>query len=221
MGINKKTNTFQMQHASGDFKAELIKTAQEICAPGKGILAADESTGTIGKRFDGIKVENTHENRQAYRELLFSTPDLEEHISGVVMFDETVRDTTVDGSKKFVEVLRGKGIHCGIKVDTGLQPIGGTDGETATRGHDGLGKRCAEYYAMGCRFAKWRAVLKIGEGLPSEAAVRETAHSLARYGSICQQNGLVPIIEPEILQDGTHDIEVCAAVSERVFSAVM
>ena len=137
------------------------------------------------------------------------------------MFDETVRDTTVDGSKKFVEVLRGKGIHCGIKVDTGLQPIGGTDGETATQGLDGLGKRCAEYYSMGCRFAKWRAVLKISQGCPSEAAVRETAHSLARYGSICQQNGLVPIIEPEILQDGTHDIEVCAAVSERVFSAVM
>jgi len=208
-------------HACGDFKAELIKTAQEICAPGKGILAADESTGTIGKRFDGINVENNHGNRQAYRELLFTAPGIEEHISGVIMYDETVRDTTADGSKKFTEVLRARGIHCGIKVDTGLQPIGGTDGETATQGLDGLGKRCAEYYAMGCRFAKWRAVLKIGNGCPTEAAVQETAHSLARYGSICQQNGLVPIIEPEILQDGEHDIEVCAAVSERVFSAVM
>merc|ERR1719478_2101554 len=210
-----------MQHASGDFKAELIQTVKDIVAPGKGILAADESTGTIGKRFDGIGVENNHENRQFYRELLFPAPGLEQHISGVIMFDETVKDTTVDGSKKFCDVLREKGIHCGIKVDTGLQPIGGTDGETATQGLDGLGKRCAEYYAMGCRFAKWRAVLKIGNGCPTEAAVQETAHSLARYGSICQQNGLVPIIEPEILQDGDHDIEVCAAVSERVFSAVM
>lgn len=208
-------------HACGDFKAELIKTAQEICAPGKGILAADESTGTIGKRFDGIGVENNHANRQAYRELLFTAPDIDQHISGVIMFDETVRDTTADGSKKFVDILRGRGIHCGIKVDTGLQPIGGTDGETATQGLDGLGKRCAEYYAMGCRFAKWRAVLKIGNGCPTEAAVRENAHNLARYGSICQQNGLVPIIEPEILQDGEHDIDVCAAVSERVFTAVM
>ena len=110
----------QKNHAAGDFKAELIKTAQEICTPGKGILAADESTGTIGKRFDGIGVENSHENRQAYRELLFTTPGVEDYISGVIMFDETVRDTTVDGSKKFTELLRGKGIHCGIKVDTGL-----------------------------------------------------------------------------------------------------
>ena len=137
------------------------------------------------------------------------------------MFDETVRDTTADGSKKFCDLLRGRGIHCGIKVDTGLVDIGGTNGESATQGLDGLGKRCAEYYGLGCRFAKWRAVLKIGAGLPSEAAIAETAHSLARYGSICQQNGLVPIIEPEILQDGEHNIDVCAEVSERVFSAVM
>merc|ERR1719453_427390 len=212
-----------MQHASGDFKAELIQTVKEITAPGKGILAADQSTGTIGKRFDGIGVENTHKNRQFYRELLFTTPGLENNISGVIMFDETVKDTTVDGKKKFCDVLRSKGIHCGIKVDTGLQVIGGTLEETATQGLDGLGKRCAEYYALGCRFAKWRAVLKIdpASGCPSEAAINETAHSLARYGSICQQNGLAPIIEPEILQDGSHDIDVCAAVSERVFSAVM
>jgi fructose-bisphosphate aldolase class I len=212
-----------MQHASGDFKAELIQTVKDIVAPGKGILAADESTGTIGKRFDGINVENTHENRQFYRELLFTTPDLEKHISGVIMFDETVKDTTVDGSQKFCDVLRAKGIHCGIKVDTGLQVIGGTNGETATQGLDGLGKRCAEYYALGCRFAKWRAVLKIdpATGCPTDTAIAETAHSLARYGSICQQNGLAPIIEPEILQDGDHSIEVCAQVSEKVFAAVM
>lgn len=210
-----------MQHASGNFKEELMKTAKEIGAPGKGILAADESTGTIGKRFDGINVENTHENRQAYRELLFTAPEIEKYISGVIMYDETVKDTTADGSKKFCDLLRSRGIHCGIKVDTGLVVIGGTDEETATQGLDGLGKRCAEYYALGCRFAKWRAVLKIGNGCPSEVSIRETAHSLARYGSICQQNGLVPIIEPEILQDGDHSIDVCAEVSERVFSAVM
>jgi fructose-bisphosphate aldolase class I len=208
-------------HASGDFKDELMKTCQEICATGKGILAADESTGTIGQRFAGINVENTHENRQAYRELLFTAPDIEKHISGVIMFDETVKDTNAAGDKKFCDMLRARGIHCGIKVDTGLQVIGGSDGETATQGLDGLGKRCAEYYALGCRFAKWRAVLKITDGCPSEHAIAETATSLARYGSICQQNGLVPIIEPEILQDGTHTIDVCADVSERVFTAVM
>ena len=184
---------------SGQYKEELIKNAKAIGAPGKGILAADESTGTIGKRFDTIGVENNHENRQAYRQLLFEAPGIEEHISGVIMFDETVRDTNKEG-KKFVDILTERGILCGIKVDTGLVEIGGTDGETATQGLDGLGKRCAEYYQMGCRFAKWRAVLKITpSGCPTEAAVRETAHSLARYGSICQQNGLVPIIEPEIL----------------------
>ena len=182
------TTQLKMVQATGmqAFKEELIQTAREICAAGKGILAADESTGTIGKRFDGIGVENNHENRQFYRELLFTTPGLEQHISGVIMFDETVKDTTVDGSKKFCDVLREKGIHCGIKVDTGLVPIGGTNDETATQGLDGLGKRCAEYYEMGCRFAKWRAVVKIGDGLPSEVAIAETAHSLARYGSICQ-----------------------------------
>lgn len=209
-----------MIHASGNFKEELIQTAKGIVAPGKGILAADESTGTIGKRFDSIGVENTHENRQAYRELLFTTPNLNKHISGVIMFDETARDSCRDGTK-FIECLKAQGIYSGIKVDTGLQEIAGTDAETATQGLDGLGKRCAEYYQLGCRFAKWRAVLKIGNGLPSDIAIRENAHNLARYGSICQQNGLVPIIEPEILIDGTHDIETCAAVSERVFTAVM
>lgn len=137
------------------------------------------------------------------------------------MYDETVRDTSKEG-KKFIDILTERGILCGIKVDTGLVEIGGTDGETATQGLDGLGKRCEEYYNLGCRFAKWRAVLKITpNGCPTDAAIRETAHTLARYGSICQQNGLVPIIEPEILQDGEHSIEVAAEVSERVFSAVM
>lgn len=162
--------TTAKQHASGKFKEELMKTAREIGAPGKGILAADESTGTIGKRFDGIGVENNYENRRAYRELLFTAPDIDKHISGVIMFDETVRSKCLDGTP-FCEKLRSRGIHNGIKVDTGLQVIGGTNEETATQGLDGLGARCAEYYSLGCRFAKWRAVLKIGDGLPSEAAV--------------------------------------------------
>lgn len=137
-------------------------------------MAADESTGTIGKRFDQINVENTHENRQAYRELLFTTPGLNEYISGVIMFDETVRDSSKKG-KNFTKLLRERNIHCGIKVDTGLVIIGGTNDETLTQGLDGLGARCAEYYAMGCRFAKWRAVLKIGDGCPSKAAIEENA----------------------------------------------
>lgn len=138
------------------------------------------------------------------------------------MFDETVRGSAKDGTK-FTKILQDRKIYCGIKVDTGTIVIGGTDGELATTGLDNLGKRCAEYYTMGCRFAKWRAVLKIDpeSGCPSDVSINETAHTLARYGSICQENGLVPIIEPEILQDGKHSIAVCAEVSERVFSAVM
>lgn len=199
---------------------ELVKTAKAIVAPGKGILAADESTGTIGKRFDGIEVENTEPNRRAYRELLFTTENLEEHISGVIMYEETIHQSTKSG-KNFVTLLREKGIYTGIKVDKGLVDIRGTNGEQATTGLDGLAARCKDYYEKGCRFAKWRAVCKIGDGRPSQISINEVAHSLARYGAICQDNGLVPIIEPEILQDGDHDIEVCAEASERVFSAVM
>ena len=173
-----------MKHASGDFEAELIQTAKDIVAPGKGILAADESTGTIGKRFDSIGVENNLDNRIAYRTLLFDAPGIEQHISGVILYDETARGKTVD-NRGFCEVLKARGIHCGIKVDMGLVDIGGTDGETATTGLDGLGKRCKEYYDLGCRFAKWRAVLKIDKCCPSEVAIHETANSLARYGSIC------------------------------------
>ena len=202
------------------FKEELIKTAREICAPGKGILAADESTGTIGKRFDQISVENTEANRQAYRELLFTAEGVEKNISGVIMFEETIDQATADGTN-FVQLLRSKGIHAGIKLDKGLVVLPGTDGETATQGLDGLAGRAKTFYDKGCRFAKWRAVLKIGAGMPSEQSVQETAHTLARYGAICQENGLVPIIEPEILTDGSHDIETCAKVSEHVFSTVM
>lgn len=204
------------------FKAELIQTAKEICASGKGILAADESTGTIGQRFSGINVENNKDNRRAYRELLFTAPEIEKSVSGVIMFEETTDEATTEG-KNFVELLRSRGIHAGIKLDKGLVVLGGTHGENATQGLDGLAARAKAFYDKGCRFAKWRAVCKINpaNNMPSQLAINETAHSLARYGSICQDNGLVPIIEPEILQDGDHSIEVCAEVSERVFAAVM
>jgi len=201
------------------FKAELIQTAKEICASGKGILAADESTGTIGQRFSAIEVENTETNRRAYRELLFTAPDIEKSISGVIMFEETVDQASAEG-ENFVQLLKKRGIHTGIKLDKGLVVIAGTKGENATQGLDGLAARAKTFYDKGARFAKWRAVVRIGDGMPSELAINETAHSLARYGSICQDNGLVPIIEPEILQDGAHDIETCAAVSEKVFAAV-
>jgi len=192
-----------------------------IVTPGKGLLAADESTGTIQKRFDGIKVENTEENRRFYRELLFTTPDLEKYISGVILFEETLYQSTSDG-KPFRELLASRGILAGIKVDKGTVPIG-NPGETATQGLDDLAKRCVKYYNDGARFSKWRAVLKIDtkDGSPSEGAIKENAHGLARYAVICQENGLVPIIEPEILVDGTHDIDVCAKVSEKVFSEVI
>ena len=209
-----------MVEAKNNFKDELIATAQKICQPGKGILAADESTGTIGKRFDQISVENNEQNRRDYRELLFTAPGIEENISGVIMYEETVDQATADGTN-FVELLRSRGIEAGIKLDKGLVPIMGTNGETATQGLDGLDGRAAAFYAKGCRFAKWRAVLKIGNGCPSMISVRETAHTLARYGSICQNNGLVPIIEPEILTDGNHDIDECARISELVFRTVM
>jgi len=177
-------------NTAGQYKEELIANAKFIGTPGKGILAAHESTGTIGKRFDTIGVENNHDNRQAYRQLLFEAPGIEEHISGVIMYDETLRDSTKEG-KPFVDVLRERNILCGIKVDTGLVEIGGTDGETATQGLDGLGKRCAEYYKIGARFAKWRAVLKITpSGCPTQAAIQETARGLARYGSISNKTDL-------------------------------
>merc|ERR1719163_985285 len=202
------------------FKAELIDTAKKITASGKGILAADESTGTIAQRFAGINVENIEDNRRAYRELLFTAPEVHNHISGVIMFEETLDQATKDG-KNFVELLSSRGIISGIKVDKGAVDIGGTDGEKATQGLDGLAGRCKAFYDKGCRFAKWRAILKIGDGMPSELAINETAHTLSRYGGICQDNGLVPIIEPEIMIDGSHDIDRCAAVSEHVFSVVM
>lgn len=203
------------------FRQELAETAKKICTPGKGILAADESEGTIGKKFVTIDVENTFENRRRYRELLFTTPELEKNISGIILFSETVNQVTKDG-KKFVDIIKEKGIVPGIKVDKGVQNIPGQDGETSTKGLDTLAAMAKEYYGYGCRFAKWRAVLKIDleKNYPSQVAMQENAWGLARYAAICQENGLVPIVEPEILVDGAHSIEDSQKATERVLSVV-
>lgn len=201
------------------YKEELAATVSHICRPGFGILAADESTGTIGQRFAKISVENNEDNRRAYRELLFRSK-LEDGISGVILFEETLYQNAVDGTP-FVQLLKAKNVLPGIKVDKGLVTLPGTNDESATTGLDGLGERCKKYYEAGARFAKWRAVLKIGSGRPSQLSVIETAHTLARYAVICQENGLAPIVEPEILTDGDHSLETSAAVTERVLSYVV
>ncbi|KAL6780827.1 FBA6 [Auxenochlorella protothecoides x Auxenochlorella symbiontica] len=207
-------NTWKNEYAE-----ELIATAKAIVAPGKGILAADESTGTIGKRLESIGVANEESARRNLRELLFNTPDANKHISGVILFEETLYQNANDGTP-FAKILKDLGMIPGIKVDAGVVPLPGTDGETETQGLDNLGKRCAKYYQQGARFAKWRAVLKIGAKEPSELSIHQNAYGLARYAVICQENGLVPIVEPEILSDGSHGIEVCAAITERVLGAV-
>jgi fructose-bisphosphate aldolase class I len=204
-----------------DFRAELKENAEKISRRGFGILAADESTGTIGKRFDAIKLENNEENRRAYRELLFTTPGFEKYISGVILFEETTKQSTKDG-KKFMDLLKELGVLPGIKVDKGTAIIPGTNDETATLGLDDLAKRAKEFYDIGCRFAKWRAVLKISaDGCPSDVAIQENAWGLARYAAICQANGLVPIVVPEVLNDGDHDIDTCLRASQKVFAAVV
>ncbi|RVW67141.1 Fructose-bisphosphate aldolase, cytoplasmic isozyme 1 [Vitis vinifera] len=200
-------------------KDELIKNAKYIATPGKGILAADESTGTIGKRLSSIKVDNNEPNRQALRELLFTSPNALSYLSGVILFEETLYQNTRDG-KPFVEVLQENNVIPGIKVDKGTVELAGTNGETTTQGFDSLGARCQQYYKAGARFAKWRSVLKIGPTEPSELSIQQNAQGLARYAIICQENGLVPIVEPEILTDGDHDIKKCAAVTETVLAAV-
>ncbi|XP_024966369.1 fructose-bisphosphate aldolase, cytoplasmic isozyme 1 [Cynara cardunculus var. scolymus] len=203
----------------GKYADELIKNAKYIATPGKGILAADESTGTIGKRLSSINVENVESNRQALRELLFTSPNALTYLSGVILFEETLYQKTVDG-KLFVDVLLEANVLPGIKVDKGVVDLSGTNGETTTQGLDGLGARCAAYYKAGARFAKWRAVLKIGPTEPSELSIQQNAQGLARYAIICQENGLVPIVEPEILTDGSHDIKKCAYATEMVLAAV-
>jgi fructose-bisphosphate aldolase class I len=202
-------------------KNELLNTISKLCMRGKGILAADESSGTIGKRFNSIKIENTRENRYAYRELLFTTPSLNEYISGVITFEETLLDTNQDGTR-LVQPLLDNDIVIGIKVDMGVKPLYGTDDETVTQGLDDLDARCKRYYNAGARFAKWRAVLKIDmdKNLPSDLAIHENAVTLARYASISQNNGLVPIVEPEILMDGTHTIEQSHQIAVNVLSHV-
>ena len=204
------------------FHDELIATATAMSVPGKGLLAADESTGTIGKRLASINVENTETNRQALRELLFTAPGFETRCSGVILFEETLYQTCVDGTP-FVDLLKSKNIIPGIKVDKGVVVIPGLEerGETTTAGLDGLEARCTEYYAKGARFAKWRGVLTIENGKgPSERCLDANCNALADYAAICQKTGLVPIVEPEILTDGSHDIEVSQHVTEFVLQRV-
>ena len=197
----------------------LGEIAKALVAPGKGILAADESGGTIRKRFDAIGVESTEENRRAYRELLLAAEGAEEWISGVILYDETIRQASADGTP-FPKLLERKGIIPGIKVDKGAKPLANATGETITEGLDGLRERFEEYRALGARFAKWRGVYSIGDGRPSEYAVWTNAHALARYAALAQEAGLVPIVEPEVLMDGTHTIEESYHVTSRVQHAV-
>ena len=198
---------------------ELAQTAKALVAEGKGILAADESDGTIKKRFDSIGVESSEDNRRAYRDLLFTTAGVEEYISGVILFDETIRQSSADGTP-FPQLLESKGIIPGIKVDKGAKPLALADGETITEGLDGLRQRLEEYRGLGARFAKWRATYSIGAGVPSDYCVWTNAHALARYAALCQEAGIVPIVEPEVLQDGTHTIEESSKATGRVLQAV-
>jgi fructose-bisphosphate aldolase class I len=200
--------------------AELNKVAEAMVAPGRGILAADESSGTIQKRFDAIGVQSTADTRRDYRELLFRSADaMRNHISGVILYDETIRQKAKDGTP-LVKLIEAAGSLPGIKVDKGTKPLPFCPGEVITEGLDGLGERLAEYRELGAKFAKWRAVIDIGPGFPSYAAVSANAHALARYAALCQQEGIVPIVEPEVLMDGEHDIDRCYEVTEWVLKTV-
>jgi len=190
-----------------------------MVAPGKGVLAADESSGTITKRFQAIGVESTFDSRRAYRETLLTTPGLEEFVSGVILYDETIRQSTADGTP-FPTLLADLGILPGIKVDTGAMDLAGAPGEKVTEGLDGLRGRIAEYVGLGARFAKWRAVITIGDHIPSDYCIEANAHALARYAALCQEGGLVPIVEPEVLMDADNDIDRCSEVTERTQHAV-
>ncbi|MGZ8598124.1 MAG: class I fructose-bisphosphate aldolase [Actinomycetota bacterium] len=193
--------------------------ARALVAPSRGILAADESTGTIAKRFASIDVESTEEARRCYRQLLFTTPGLGEHISGAILYDETIRQSTDDGGR-FVDVLVDAGVIPGIKVDMGAKPLALFPGEAVTDGLDGLRERLAEYVDLGARFAKWRATITIGEGLPTDGAIGANAHAMARYAALCQEAGVVPIVEPEVLMDGDHDLAACEAATGRTLDAL-
>ena len=199
---------------------QLKKTANDMVVKGKGILAADESTPTCAIRFDSIGVETTEINRNKYRDLLFTTSGMEEYISGVILFDETLRQNTIQDGIPFVEYLKSKNVIPGIKVDMGAKPLALHSNEKVTGGLDGLSQRLEEYYNLGARFAKWRAVIKIGSGIPSNACIQTNAHALARYAALCQEASIVPIVEPEVLMDGDHTIETCHDVSEKSFRSV-
>ena len=194
--------------------------AEAMTASGKGILAADESTGTIGKRLDQINTESTEQTRNAYRDLLFTADGLDQYISGVIMYDETFHQSSLDGGVVYPEYLASKGIIPGIKVDAGAHSLSGSEDEKITLGLDGLDERLSEYRKLGARFAKWRAVINITELNPSDYCIKANAHALARYAALCQSNDVVPIVEPEILMDGDHDIEDSFVVTEEVLHTV-
>ena len=197
---------------------ELHETARAIVADHEGILAADESTGTMTKRLDSVGVESTEENRRFYRQLLFTAPGMEDYIGGVILYDETIRQSADDGTP-FPELLAAKAVIPGIKVDTGAHDLAGFPGEKVTEGLDGLRARLEEYRELGARFAKWRAVITIAEGIPTDTCLRANAHALARYAALCQEAGLVPIVEPEVLMDGDNTLEVCWEVTTRTLHA--
>ena len=198
---------------------ELIQTAKTLTAPGKGILAMDESNPTCGKRLEAVGIPNSEGSRRRYRHLLLSTPGLGDYISGAILYDETIRMDSSDG-EPFTALMQRQGIIPGIKVDTGAKDLAGHSGEKVTEGLDGLRERLAEYYAMGARFAKWRAVITIGGGMPTVGCIDANTHALARYAALCQEAGLVPIVEPEVLLDGDHSIERCYQVTEQTLAAL-
>ena len=198
---------------------EIRETARAMVAEGKGILAADESTPTIGKRFAKLGIESTEENRRAYRELFFTSPGVQDSISGVILYDETIRQSASDGTH-FPQYLQNVGIIPGIKVDTGAKPLAGSPEEKVTEGLDGLRDRLAEYYEMGARFAKWRAVITIGEGIPTPYCLHVNAHALGRYAALCQETSITPIVEPEVLMDADNTLERCYEVTDATLKAV-
>ena len=199
---------YQWKHAD-----ELKQTAQKMVADYKGVLAADESNNTATKRLEEVGISSSEETRRKYRQLLFTAPDIDNHISGVILYDETIKQSD-DNGKSFPELLNSRGIVPGIKVDTGAKPLAGSPNEKVTEGLDGLRERLAEYYNMGARFSKWRAVITPGDGMPTRQCMEANAHALARYSALCQENGLVPIVEPEVLINGSHDIDTCEAITE-------
>jgi fructose-bisphosphate aldolase, class I len=198
---------------------QLEDIAQQMVTVGKGIIAIDESTSTIKKRFESVGIENTEENRRAYREMLLTTPKLGDYISGAILFDETLRQSTKDG-RRFADVMMKNGILPGIKVDRGPQPLAGCPGELVTEGLDGLRERLNEYAKLGAKFAKWRAVITITDDAPTSACIQANAHALARYAALCQEAGIVPMVEPEVLMDGEHDIDVSFDVTQSTLRAL-